>query len=226
MKKWIIIVILSSLNIGASGQSILSKKIPVHGKTIKSFVPKGWIVLTKAVGDYNRDGIKDYAIVIIDSLSEKIVTDESRSLVILEGTKNGFIVTGSCDSSVLCLNCAGAHGDPFLSVEFSSNTLVIKHFGGTSWRWKLDNKFRYQNGHWILIRATKDSYHDLEYCEKIKTYEGKCFKDINYLTGESHILEVSNCAVYLNKRIKSKQITLRKLEDFNVNRQDSLWNTP
>ena len=226
MYKFIIIVILSSLNLFSNAQSILATKIPAYGKTIKSFIPKGWIVLATATGDYNNDGIKDYALVIVDSFEEKMSGDVSRSIIILKGEKNGFQMSGSCDSAVLCWNCGGIHGDPFLAIKFDNNKLIVSHYGGSSWKWKLTDKFRFKNDRWTLIGATTDYYHSIEYCEKLKDYEGKDFKTVNYLTGESHFVKISKCSIVLNKKEKSKIKSLTELEYYNVNRQGSLWDTP
>lgn len=35
--------------------------------------------------------------------------------------------------------------------------LIIKHFGGSSWKWGYTDKYRYQNGHFELIGHTSSS---------------------------------------------------------------------
>lgn len=115
--------------------------LPETGKTIKIFIPKGCLKLKAEWADFNHDGIKDVALVIIDSIQEKIVMDTYRSLIILEGKKIGYKLSRYCDSIILCSNCIGIHGDPFEGLEFRSNKLLIYHYGGSSWKWILNLQF-------------------------------------------------------------------------------------
>ncbi|MGH8413756.1 MAG: hypothetical protein ACRESX_03395, partial [Gammaproteobacteria bacterium] len=53
---------------GAAGQDYTAPQISSSGKTIQSFVPKGYKVYAKEEADFNGDGLRDAVIVItIDS---------------------------------------------------------------------------------------------------------------------------------------------------------------
>ena len=95
-------------------------RLPKAGKNITAFVPNGWIVIREAFGDYNKDGIKDAAVVINDSIAEN-ESDSSRSVVILEGTKNGFQQSTYSANAVLCKTCGGVFGDPLEGLEFKDD---------------------------------------------------------------------------------------------------------
>lgn len=45
-------------------ESFESITVPVSGKTLQSFIPKGWKLLEKAEGDLNKDGLADTSAVV------------------------------------------------------------------------------------------------------------------------------------------------------------------
>lgn len=48
-----------------------------YAKSINSFVPKGWKIITTAKGDLNKDGTEDVALVIEDTKKENFIPNES-----------------------------------------------------------------------------------------------------------------------------------------------------
>ena len=47
-------------------------------------------------------------------------------------------------------------GDPFQGVGIEKGILHITHSGGSSWRWGIIDKYRFQDGDFYLIGCTKD----------------------------------------------------------------------
>ena len=201
----------------------MKELLPQKGKTINSFIPQGWLKLHSAIGDFNKDGIKDIAIVLIDSVYEKITEDGNRSLVILEGSKNGYFLSGYCDSAYLCFGCGGVHGDPFESLSFTNDKLVLKHIVGTSYRSELTTRFRYQDGDWVLTGETVKGCFLNARCDKLKKFGGLSLYDKNYLTGE-HIRKEADevkCELTKNDKVKVARKPLVKLTDYNIT---AIWN--
>jgi hypothetical protein len=178
--------------------------------------------LHSTFGDFNKDGLKDVAVILVDSIYEKITGDGNRSLIILRGTKNGYILSSYCDSAVLCIGCGGVHGDPFESVSFTNNQLVLKHIVGSSYRSELTTRFRYQNGNWVLIGETIKGCFLNAYFEKLKKFGGMGFYDKNHLTGEYIQKERDEMRCELIKDYKEKGLRkpLIKLSDYNIT---SIW---
>lgn len=63
------------------------------------------------------------------------------------------------DSAVLCLTCGGIFGDPYEGFEFLSDTLILRHYGGSAWRWAIAHTFvRGASGDWPLVMRKDVSY--------------------------------------------------------------------
>lgn len=204
------------LTLSCYSQQGLSELLPKNGKSIQSFVPAGWIQLDSVSGDFNKDGIKDIALVIVDSVLEKLA-DVNRSVVILQGTTHGFRLSGIGDSAILCLGCGGVFGDPYAGIEFKGNTLWITHYGGSSWKWSYIDKFQFRKGKWYLIGETSHSFWVLERCESLNEFAGTIYKDTNFLTGEFEEKEITEgCKLVKDKKGKRKVEPLITLDKFIV----------
>jgi hypothetical protein len=168
------------------------------GRTIHDFVPTGWKLIDQAVGDLNKDGLPDMAGVI-----EEIVSDADKYECSGEAKRILFIAFNKGNSRyklsiqnndiILTHDDGGIWGDPFVSnysdqykhgknqetgIFVNRGSLVIKFYGGTSWRWCHKYRFRYQNKGWYLIGYDYEWYHT-------SGYKGEDTKDsYNYLTGK------------------------------------------
>lgn len=222
MQRLFIILFFCSLSLYSFSQKSLKELLPQNGSSINSFLPKGWLKLQSIFGDFNKDGLKDAAIVVIDSVQEKITMEGNRSLVILQRTKNGYRLSSYCDSAFLCFSCGGVHGNPFESLTFDSDKLILKHIVGSAYRSELTTKFRYQNGEWVLIGETMKGAFINARCEKLRRFGGLSFYDKNYLTGEYIQREAgeSECKLTKNKQGKTDKADLIKLTDYNIT---SIW---
>lgn len=223
MFRSFIILIFCSLSFYSFSQKPLKELLPQKGKTINSFIPKGWLQLHSTTSDFDSDGLKDAVVVLIDSVNEKITGDGNRSLIILKATTSGYILSGYCDSAYLCFGCGGVHGDPFESVSFTNDQLVLKHIVGSSYRSELTTRFRYQDGGWFLIGETVKGCFLNARCEKLKKFGGLSFYDKNYLTGEYIRREADEmkCEVTKNDTKKVARKPLVKLTDYNIT---AIWN--
>lgn len=223
MFRSLLILFSSFLSVQGLSQNSISTLLPKEGFSVSSFIPKGWIKLQETWGDYNYDGFSDVAIVIIDSIQEKVIGDTNRSLVILKGGKRRFVVSGYCDSVILCFGCGGVHGDPFDSIQFVENKLIITQVVGSSYRRQFITSFRFQKGNWVLIGAADKGSFLSAKCKKCQLFGGLFYYEKNFLTGEFVKKNISetDCKVERNERGVEPRKPLIKLKEYNVT---SIWN--
>ena len=133
-------------------------------RTFSSFIPAGYTILDSAAGDLNKDGFKDY-ILILQLTDEQEHADTTRPLLLLKGTgKDRFDLFAANDSVVLCRGCGGVFGDPYAGITVKSNFFSIEHYGGSNWRWTRIITFRYdaKTKQFILHRDAGESYHTFD----------------------------------------------------------------
>jgi hypothetical protein len=217
MARLVVVVLCMLIAKLSFSQNEVLVKLPKTGKNIRSFIPKGWIVIKEVRGDFNKDGIKDAAVVTVDSIGEKITLDSNRSVIILQGNQNGFQLSAYSAKAVLCISCGGIFGDPFEGIEFKDDKLIIYHYGGSAWRWSVTDKFRFKNNQWSLIGETKNSYWDVKECKALNDFAGTDFKDINFVTGGFEVKRISeNCKLLEHKKGKMKVSPLVTFERFSA----------
>lgn len=217
MSKLLLIIVFNSFTCYCVCQKKLVELLPKESTKLRKFIPEGWLKIDSTIGDFNEDGVKDYALVIIDSINEKVLGDINRSIVIVEGSKSGFKLSGYCDSAILCLGCGGIYGDPYQGIEFRKNILIVNHYGGSAWRWSVTDKFRFQNNDWYLIGETKNSYWNVKMCDKLGDFAGTDYDDENFITGEFETKKISeDCKLLENKKGKKKIQHLISLNDFKI----------
>ncbi|WP_442588096.1 hypothetical protein ACSBL2_18805 [Pedobacter sp. AW31-3R] len=75
MKTYLFFILFCAISSHLFAQSD-DPVIPVSGTAIKSFIPKGWKMISNSKGDLNKDGIADEAIVIQNTSLKNIRTKE------------------------------------------------------------------------------------------------------------------------------------------------------
>ena len=192
---------------------------------IQSFIPKDYDTLYGGLvkGDLNKDGVDDAVLALYHKMeeqdAEKIDTDSipPRLLIILFGTAKGYVQSATSSAVLLCKHCGGVFGDPFSGITIEKNVLTISHYGGSSWRWSIDDKFRFQNNEWYLIGETKYSYWDVEHCDTLDEFAGTDYEDINFVTGQYEIKKISeDCKLLENKKGKKPVQPLKSLTQFSI----------
>jgi len=193
----------------------------------RSFIPNDYDTLDDGVarGDLNKDGIEDIVIVVgskweqDENWSEK-ASDSNvapRLLIILFGTDSGYVQIAKKDKAILCKDCGGIFGDPFAGIEINKNVLSINHYGGSNWRWGYTHKFRFQDKDFFLIGQIKYSFLAVENCEKLNDFAGTKYEDINFVTGQYEMKEISeDCKLLENKKGKRKIEQLISLSNFEI----------
>lgn len=165
-------------------------RLPDAGTRLADFVPEGWTVLEEARGDLNQDAYDDIAAVIetvepvehvpgCDKWRESSSRSPRMLIVLLAERSNGFRLAAENRTIVLRADEGGIFGDPFYSISVERGAVVLRHYGGSAWRWGNTYRFRLQDGGWFLIGYTDDSHHTVS--RHARRY------DYNPLTGKVKI---------------------------------------
>ena len=114
--------------------------------------PKGHTLLSQVSGDLDKDGIDEKVVV----LNNGIISDfgEERTILIFKADNGAWKMWERSTGAIMPSESGGTMGEPFNSIKVERGALVIKHFGGSSSKWELTHRFRYQNDDWELIGAT------------------------------------------------------------------------
>ncbi|MTI49946.1 MAG: hypothetical protein FH761_19110 [Firmicutes bacterium] len=150
----------SNVDINSGSQSESKNKNDNDIQSISSFIPTGWHVLQKsdgklamAEGDLNKDDITDKVFVI--EKSDQLEYEHPRNLLIAFGNKdNTYTLSIKVEKAILLRNEGGAFGDPFQDMIIDRGSILLKFYGGSSSKWFMDYRFRYQDEGWFLIGAT------------------------------------------------------------------------
>lgn len=223
--KWIItiaaLLLLAVQQSRAQNQKEVLSHIPSTGKDMGAFVPSGYDTMATAIGDLNGDGKPDMVLVLHDKREDSAVSgsdivENNRPLIVLLKTNDGWKVAAKSVNVVLCKDCGGVYGDPFMQVYIRNGVILVDHYGGSNWRWGYTHKFRYRDGDFYLIGLTKDSYCVFggTACGDIGS-ASRDFEDINFVTGQRERQKTSeNCKVLMDKKDKIAIKPLVKLADY------------
>ncbi|MBZ4190126.1 hypothetical protein [Niabella beijingensis] len=201
----------------ATAQTKVLLKIPANGATTTAFIPEGYDTISVVYGDLNKDGQDDVAMALNAFDEGRYDTDEGlpRLLIILLKTPAGYQLAGRSQEVLMCRACGGVMGDPFASISITNGILSVDHYGGSAWRWAETEKFRYQNNAFYQIGSTYDNFFIGRECEDGIGDAGRKMKDINWVTGDQHIIERNDdCSLVKDKREKIKKKPLVKLEAY------------
>ncbi|GGH77974.1 hypothetical protein HNQ91_003984 [Filimonas zeae] len=143
---------------------------------IAQFVPGGYTAIDTATGDLNLDSWPDMILVLKkngeDTTSDVSEHPEKRPLLILTGkADNTWQIAARNDNVVLCIDCGGAMGDPFMKVVIKNGYFSIEHYGGSAWRWGRVTTFRYApaDAYWYLYKEGSESFHATTDPNKVTT---------------------------------------------------------
>ena len=134
--------------------------------TISRYIPEGYQALNATRGDLNQDAIEDVILIVKkrdeEKTSDMIEHPEKRPLFILTGqTDNSYKLAAKSDNAVLCVDCGGVMGDPFMGVTIKKGYFSVEHYGGSAWRWTMIVTFKYSKTKkkWFLHKYGGDEFH-------------------------------------------------------------------
>ncbi len=140
--------------------ALIASSATAHAATpVADFVPSGWKILATAEGDLNSDGANEVALALtsIDTHPADPEAACPRRLLILE--RHGDQLQRIAQNETMLLGChdGGMFGDPFERIAIERGVLVIRHYGGSNWRWRLTTRIRWQDGAWTVIGVTREN---------------------------------------------------------------------
>jgi hypothetical protein len=145
--------------------------IAKQAPSAEAFVPRGWRLEAKAVGDLNRDALPDAALVLrMDSESNRIAPSWSpdtrydsnpRMLVIAFARKAGGFTLAAADHKLIPRLENPNQDDPFDEIRIAGGTLRVRmHLFMSAGGWQMGGSaysFRWQDGGFKLVGFDRDS---------------------------------------------------------------------
>jgi hypothetical protein len=157
----------------SSGQQFDFPSLPIYGTTIANVTPSHWTVINTTYGDLNGDKKQDLVLILEydypvaelraygnpDTEIIKEVQKPRMLAIYFRQSENRFVFALQNNNFILRDKEGAAAEDPFDGITIANNTLNLRFKGGSSWRWKLDYQFKYEQQHWTLINA-KNLYYN------------------------------------------------------------------
>lgn len=155
MKRLLFIALWAIANTGNAQDKVLPAEA-------KPFVAKGYEMMDYITGDLNGDKRPD-AILILKVPGEDTGTSDmpERPFLLLLRQSNGKLKAEKRnDRMILCRQCGGVFGDPYVDTKISRNSFIINFYGGSNWRWDYVYTFRYDaaSKNWLLMDEKQENY--------------------------------------------------------------------
>lgn len=200
---------------------IESSKLPQSAASVNDFVPAGWKIEEKIVGDLNDDKKADTILKLVEDKAspnkDDMIVERDRALVILfAGTESKYRLAAVNSTLLQCTACGGAfYGvvDAPANVSIEKGVIVIEQEHGsrdvteTTYRFRFDE----QPNMFILI--------GFDYASRDRAAGGVWTESTNYLTGK-RITTISK-----GKKDTSKTTTVAKkrmsLEEVDGDKMDA-----
>lgn len=162
----------------------------------KEFQPKSSTVNETIDGDLDGDAIPEK--VMVYDIKNSGDFGDIREIQILKKINNKWTILEKSRNAILRSKDGGMMGDPYINTTIEKGILIITHYGGSSWKWEVIDRYRFQNRHFELIGYSGNSGREGDYLVNV---------DFNLSTGQlNYEKEVQNVSEYG----KSKKETLIK----------------
>lgn len=119
----------------------------------QGLIPKQYKPIKETSGDLNKDGINEKVVVynMAEEKEQEGDTGVAREVIIYKKEKNNWIIWHRSKDAVGGSKDGGMMGDPFENIEIKNGVLIITQSGGSSWKWRNIDKYRFQNNNFELI---------------------------------------------------------------------------
>jgi hypothetical protein len=221
MKKlWLLILTLyfSCINCYSQDNTVALSHIPQSGKATTDFVPTGYDIKATASMDLNNDNLQDVVLLLRDRREDTAqpgsdIRGANRLVLVLLKTTDGYKLAVKSGEIVMCKDCGGVFGDPFSSIGVANGAVVIVHYGGSSEKWSATRRFKYRDGDFYLAGKTDAAFFGNDFCQK-QNQPSYTSTDINLLTGDREVEELTKDCKQTKKKDKIKKEPLIKMADY------------
>ena len=166
----------------------------------------GYELMAEVDGDLDKDGIPERVLVLETPYQTDWGTE--REIHVYKIRAGEWELWRSSSDAIMKSEEGGMMGDPFESIEIKNGILIVRHFGGSSWKWSNIDKYRWQNNEFELIGYTTNYGKPCEYWEEF---------DFNLSTGKiNYELEPEECEDYLNEYEAAKGTFYEEGVKFNL----------
>lgn len=171
---FILLIIFYSCTQSPSGNKIKTSEVLLNESTktdIQTYIPTNYSVLDSASCDLNDDNLSDIILILKhndeDSLTSIEFGSHVRPCIILFGNSmKQFDFYARNDRIVLCLDCGGMMGDPYVGLQTQKGEFTINHFGGSSVRWTNNVTFKFdKNDKKIYLKNIENAVYNLSLIE-------------------------------------------------------------
>lgn len=165
---WLVLMLAAKAGFGqAAGPFVEDMAVQLGTASIE--------VLAMDMGDLTGDGAPEYAAAVE---TENVIDGQRERLVVVFRLQQGqWVLWQSSPSPILGSEEGGVLGDPFAGLGIQDQMLHISHFGGSNWRWSMDDAYHQQGED--LILSEHRSYWG-SFCEEKVDWE------INLAEGRAH----------------------------------------
>ncbi len=108
---------------------------------LNHFIPEAYEILDSVSGRVNRDTLTD--VILVLKRKKELACDEKRFLVLLMKTESGYEFHSKNEDYLLSWDRGGQFNAPYDGMEWDNQELIIRHFGGSSWRWLQEIRFSF-----------------------------------------------------------------------------------
>lgn len=160
MKLLPILFLLLSFDCVGQMNGYVYPTLPSTGKKQKNFIPKNWKATKKISGDFNKDGLLDFALVI-QKIHPVRFSDSNyfpQILLIAFQKKNKTYGLNTSTFKIFGEGNWGINDQAFVNIGLQNSSLKITFCTGGTLRAYLNYYFKYQNNEWFLTEYTDEVY--------------------------------------------------------------------
>lgn len=156
----------------------LTGSITCYGQNRNNPAPEE--IIDEITGDLDNDGIDEKILVI--NTSDTSDHGRIRVICIRKLENNEWKTWVESKNAILESEAGGMMGDPYQGITVENGILKIYHFGGSSWKWSVTDKYRLENDEFKLIGYTSIYGRPCDYWKNIdyNLSTGKVVYDMEY----------------------------------------------